>query len=42
MTAPGWYLNQAFLIMLHTKGGTGEFPVGQINRPQTATDVVVK
>ena len=32
--------NQAFLI--RTRGRTGEFPVGEINGPQTATDVVVK
>ena len=32
--------DQAFLIC--TRGGTGEFPVGEISRPQTATVVVVK
>ena len=33
-------LNQAFLI--RTRGKTGEFPVGEISRYQTATDVVSK
>ena len=27
-------------LLIHTRGRTGEFPVGEINRPQTATDVV--
>ena len=30
----GYCLNQAFLI--RTRGRTGEFPVGEISRPQTA------
>ena len=43
MTAPEsgcccW--NQAFLI--RTRGRAGEFPVGEINRPQVATGVVAK
>ena len=28
--------------LICTRGGTGEFPVGEISRPQTATVVVVK
>ena len=36
----GYCSNQAFLIC--TRGRTGEFSVGQISRPQTATDVVAK
>ena len=32
--------DQAFSI--RTRGGTGEFPVGEISRPQTTTVVVVK
>ena len=43
MTAPdsGCYcLNQALLI--RTRGRTGEFPVGEISGPQTATGMVVK
>ena len=34
----GYCLNQAFLI--HTGGRTGDFPVGEINRPQVAAIVV--
>ena len=36
----GYCPDQALLIC--TRGGTGEFPVGEISRPQTATVVVVK
>ena len=36
----GYCLNQAFLM--YTKGRTGESPVGEINSPQAATDVVAK
>ena len=36
----GCCLNQAFLIC--TRGRTGEFPVGEISRPQTGIDVVAK
>ena len=40
MTTPDLYLNQAFLI-IRARGRTGEFPVGEISRPQTATIVMV-
>ena len=29
-------------LLIRTRGRTGEFPVGEINRPQAATDVVAK
>ena len=42
LTAPGWYLNQAFSIMLHTKRvELGSSRLGETNRSQTATDVVM-
>ena len=42
VTAPDrcYCLNQASLT-IRTKGRAGEFPVGETNRSQTATDVVM-
>ena len=40
LTAITVYLNQAFLT-IRTGGRAGEFPVGETNRSQTATDVVM-
>ena len=39
-TAVTAYLNQAFYT-IRAGGRTGEFPVGETNRSQTATDVVM-
>ena len=40
MTAPDWYLNQAFLT-IRPRGRAGEFPVGEISRSQTVCVVMV-
>ena len=34
VTAPDWYLNQAFLIMIHTRGRPGKVPVGENSNSQ--------
>ena len=41
MTAPDWYLNQAFLIMIHTRGRPGKVLASEISRSQTVYMVVV-
>ena len=34
VTAPNCYLNQAFLIMIHTRGRPGKVPVGENSNSQ--------
>ena len=40
VTAPNWYLNQAFLT-IRARGRADEFPVGEISRSQTVCVVMV-